>query len=81
MVGARSTGLALEGDFWESGFQVYVGPRIQPEEEEAMENGELSPLLDPGFLFRWRMTDLHEESKLLYESKHGGKASFKALEW
>ena len=62
------------------GFQVYVGPRIQPGEEEATEN--LARYIIRAFFSPERMTYLQEESKVLYQSKDGKmEKTFDALEW
>jgi hypothetical protein len=71
-----------------SGFNVYCGPRIQPGEEEAMEN--LARYIIRASFSQDRMTPYHvrgrlyipEESKVLYRSKDGKKENvFDALEW
>src|SRR4030042_1371924 len=63
-----------------SGFQVYVGPRIQPGEEEATEN--LARYIIRASFLQERMTYLSEESKVIYESKDGKEEkAFDALEW
>jgi len=63
-----------------SGFNVYCGPRIQPGEEEAMEN--LARYIIRASFSQERMTYIQEESKVLYRSKDGKKENmFDALEW
>jgi hypothetical protein len=63
-----------------SGFNVYCGPRIQPGEEEAIEN--LTPYIICASFSQERMTYIPEESKVLYRSKDGKKENiFDALEW
>ena len=63
-----------------SGFQVYVGPRIQPGEEEATEN--LARYIIRASFSQERMTYLPEESKVTYESKDGKEEkAFDALDW
>ena len=63
-----------------SGFNVYCGPRIQPGEEEAMEN--LARYIIRASFSQERMTYMPEESKVLYRSKDGKKENiFDALEW
>jgi hypothetical protein len=63
-----------------SGFNVYCGPRIQPGEEEAMEN--LARYIIRASFSQERMTYIPEESKVLYRSKDGKKQNmFDALEW
>jgi hypothetical protein len=63
-----------------SGFNVYCGPRIQPGEEEAMEN--LARYVVRVSFSQERMTYIPEESKVLYRSKDGKKENmFDALEW
>jgi hypothetical protein len=63
-----------------SGFNVYCGPRIQPGEEEAMEN--LARYIIRASFSQERMTYIPEESKVHYRSKDGKKENvFDALEW
>ena len=74
-----------------SGFNVYCGPRIQPGEEEAIEN--LARYIIRAFLSRLcfadrrgfsqeRMTYVPEDAKVLYWSKDGKEENmFDALEW
>jgi hypothetical protein len=63
-----------------SGFNVYCGPRIQPGEEEAIEN--LTPYIICASFSQERMTYIPEESKVFYRSKDGKKENiFDALEW
>jgi hypothetical protein len=63
-----------------SGFQVFVGPRILPGEEEAMET--LARYIIRASFSQERMTYLPEESKVIYESKDAQKEKvFDALEW
>lgn len=71
-----------------SGFNVYCGPRIQPGEEEAIEN--LAQYIIRASFSQERMTPypvrgrlyIPEESKVLYRSKDGKKENmFDALEW
>jgi len=63
-----------------SGFNVYCGPRIQPGEEEAIEN--LARYIIRASFSQERMTYIPEESKVLYRSKDGKKENiFDALEW
>ncbi|MFH1351318.1 MAG: transposase, partial [Pseudomonadota bacterium] len=66
--------------WWHSGFNVYCGPRIQPGEEEAIEN--LARYIIRASFSQERMTYIPEESKVLYRSKDGKKENiFDALEW
>ena len=68
------------GSWRHSGFQVFVGPRILPREEEAME--KLARYIIRASFSQERMTYLQEESKVLYESKDGKmEKTFDALEW
>ena len=57
-----------------SGFNVFCGPRIQPGEEEAMEN-LARYIVRPGIIrasfSQERMTYIPEESKVIYQSKDG----------
>ena len=63
-----------------SGFNVYSGPRIQPGDEEAMEN--LARYIIRASFSQERMTYIPEESRVLYRSKDGKKENvFDALEW
>jgi len=63
-----------------SGFQVFVGSRILPREEEAME--KLARYVIRASFSQERMTYLPEESKVIYESKDAQKEKvFDALEW
>ena len=59
---------------------VYCGLRIQPGEEEAMEN--LARYIIRASFSQERMTYIPEESRVLYRSKDGKKENmFDALEW
>ncbi len=72
--------MALIRSWRHSGFQVYVGPRIQPGEEEATEN--LARYIIRASFSQERMTYLPEESKVIYESKDGKEEKvFDALDW
>ena len=63
-----------------SGFNVFCGPRIQPGEEEAMEN--LARYIIRASFSQERMTYISEESKVVYKSKDGrDKRAFDSLEW
>jgi len=63
-----------------SGFQVFVGPKILPREEEAMER--LARYIIRASFSQERMTYLSEESKVTYCSKDGKQEKvFDALEW
>ena len=48
-------------------FNVHCGPRIQPGDEEAMEN--LAPLRRPASFLQERMTYIPEEAKVVYRSR------------
>ena len=61
--------MALIRSWSYSGFQVYVGPRISPAEEEATEN--LARYIIRAPLSQERMTYLPEESKVIYKSRDG----------
>jgi hypothetical protein len=52
-----------------SGFNVFCGPRIQPGEEEAMEN--LARYIIRASFSQERMTYFPEDSKFVYRSKDG----------
>jgi hypothetical protein len=63
-----------------SGFNVYCGPRIQPGEEEAMEN--LAQYIIRASFSQERMRYIPEETKVIYQSKDGKEQKiFDALEW
>ena len=63
-----------------SGFSVFSGPRIQPRDEEAMEN--LARYIIRASFSQERMTCIPEESKVIYRSKDDKKEmDFDALEW
>ncbi len=63
-----------------SGFNVFSGPRIQPGEEEAIEN--LARYIIRASFSQERMTYIPEESRVIYQSKDGKKEKvFDALEW
>jgi len=63
-----------------SGFNVFCGPRIQPGEEEAMEN--LARYIIRASFSQERMTYVPEKSKVIYQSKDGKEEKiFDALEW
>jgi len=63
-----------------SGFNVFCGPRIQPGNEETVEN--LARYNIRASFSQERMTYIPEESKVLYRSKAGKKENmFDALEW
>ena len=72
--------MALILSWRHSGFQVYAGPRIQPGEEEGMEN--LARYIIRASFSQERMTYLPGESKIIYCSKDGKQEKvFDALEW
>jgi ketol-acid reductoisomerase len=50
-----------------SGFQVFCGPRIYPRKKEAMEN--LARYIIRASFSQERMTDLPDETRVLYRSK------------
>ncbi|MBW2660890.1 MAG: transposase [Deltaproteobacteria bacterium] len=63
-----------------SGFNVFCGPRIYPQQEEAMEN--LARYIIRASFSQERMTYMKAQSKVLYESKDGkAEKVFDALEW
>jgi len=63
-----------------SGFNVYCGPRIKPDDEQAMEN--LARYIIRACFSQERMTYLRDESKVIYTSKDGNKEKvFDAIEW
>ena len=72
--------IALIRSWRHSGFQVYVGSRILPGEEEATKN--LARYIIRASFSQERMTYLPEESKVIYESKDGKEEKvFDALDW
>ena len=63
-----------------SGFNVFCGPKIQPGDEEAMEN--LARYIIRASFSQERMTYIPEKSKVVYRSKDGKQEKiFDALEW
>ncbi len=63
-----------------SGFNVFCGPRIQPGDDQAMEN--LARYIIRASFSQERMTYIAEESKVIYQSKDGKQEKvFDALEW
>ena len=63
-----------------SGFNVFCGPRIQPGDEEAMEN--LARYIIRASFSQERMAYVPEEAKVIYQSKDGKEEKiFDALEW
>ena len=52
-----------------SGFNVYCGPRIQPGDDQAMEN--LARYIIRASFSQDRMTYIPEDSKVVYQSKDG----------
>jgi hypothetical protein len=63
-----------------SGFNVYCGPRIQPGDEQAMEN--IARYIIRASFSQERMTYIPDESKVSYQSKDGKEEkAFDALEW
>jgi len=63
-----------------SGFNVHFGPRIQPDDKEAMEN--LARYVVRASFSQERMTYIPDESKVVYKSKDGkSEKTFDALEW
>ena len=63
-----------------SGFNVFCGPRIQPGDQESMEN--LARYIIRASFSQERMTYFPEESKVIYQSKDGKQEKvFDALEW
>ena len=63
-----------------SGFNVFCGSRIQPDDETAMEN--LARYIIRASFSQERMTYIPEESEVIYRSKDGKEEKvFDALEW
>jgi hypothetical protein len=62
------------------GFNAHCGPRIQPGDEETMEN--VARYIVRASFSQERMTYLPDESKVLYRSRDGkNEKTFDALEW
>ncbi len=63
-----------------SGFNVFCGPKIQPGDENAMEN--LARYIVRASFSQERMTYVPEEAKVVYKSKDGKQEKIcDALEW
>ena len=63
-----------------SGFNVFCRPRIQPDEQETMEN--LDRYIIRASFSQERMTYIPENSEVVYHSKDGKEEKiFDALEW
>jgi hypothetical protein len=63
-----------------SGFNVFCGPRIQPGNEDAMEN--LARYIIRASFSQERMSYVPEDAKVIYQSKDGKEEKiFDALEW
>jgi hypothetical protein len=63
-----------------SGFNVFCGPRIQPGNDQAMEN--LARYIIRASFSQERMTYVRDESKVIYRAKDGKEEKmFEALEW
>jgi len=63
-----------------SGFNVFCGPRIQPGDQQAMEN--LARYIIRASFSQERMIYIPEEAKVSYQSKDGKEEKiFEALEW
>jgi len=63
-----------------SGFNVFCGPRIQPGDEQAMEN--LARYIIRASFSQERMTYIAEESRVIYQGKDGkNEKVFDALQW
>ena len=72
--------IALLDKWRHSGFNVFCGSRIQPGDEEAMEN--LARYIVRASLSQERMNYLPLEAKVIYKSKDGKEEKvFDALEW
>ena len=72
--------IALLDKWRHSGFNVFCGPRIQPGDEDAMEN--LARYIIRASFSQERMTYIPEESKVVYKSKDAkDEKTFDALEW
>ncbi|HPJ66524.1 MAG TPA: transposase [Desulfobacteraceae bacterium] len=63
-----------------SGFNVFCSPRIQPGDEQAMEN--IARYIVRASFSQERMTYVRDESKVIYQSKDGKEEkTFDALKW
>jgi hypothetical protein len=72
--------IAMLSNWRHSGFNVFCGPRIKPDEKDAMEN--LARYIIRASFSQERMTYIQEESKVVYRSKDDKKdKTFDALEW
>jgi hypothetical protein len=72
--------IALLDKWRHSGFNVYCGPRIQPGDEESMEN--LARYIVRASFSQERMTYFPEDSKVVYRSKDGKEEKIiDAIEW
>ena len=76
----KSPASKMPTDRRHSGFNVHCGPRIQPGEEEVIEN--LARHIICTSFSQERMTYIPEEPKVVYRSKNGKEEKiFDALEW
>lgn len=72
--------IALMDKWRHTGFNVFVGPRILPGDETAMEN--LARYIIRASFSQERMTYIRETGQVEYRSKDGSKTKmFDALEW
>jgi len=63
-----------------SGFNVHCGPRIQPADQDALEN--IARYVVRASFSQERMTYVPDEAKVIYRSKDGkSDKTFDALEW
>ena len=72
--------IAMLSNWRHSGFNVYCGNRISPNDATAMEN--LARYIIRASFSQERMQYLDQEAKVIYNSKNGNKTKvFDALEW
>ena len=72
--------IAMLSHWRHSGFQVFCGERIFPQDETAMEN--LARYIIRASFSQERMQYLPRPSKVVYRAKDGSKEkAFDALEW
>jgi len=72
--------IPMLSSWWHSGFNVFCGNRISPQDETAMEN--LARYIIRASFSQERMTYLDQEATVAYKAKDGTDAKvFPAMEW
>ena len=72
--------IAMLSNWLHSGFQVFCGNRLGPEDEMGMQN--LGRYITRASFSQERMQDLAEPSKVVYRAKDGTEEKvFDSLEW